>query len=604
MGKISFHGDRGGGRRDSRDSDRRRGYQSGHFDRRNGHSGDSRGRSNTSNNNRGSEDLRSRLGKKSSAVEKDKESSVRKREKPVKTTPVKLNHIEEEEKKEEDLELRQMKVRKLNPNAFALSSIVRKQASDNTKVKQLSTKSKGSKVSDEDPDVKIVNSNVKDDGKKFGKTVKSHDGAIRIANDDREIEKRPVERKIKYRPDSPARKVERKRSPSSSSSAETSSDSSHSDHKKSHRKKKKYKRKVEERKRKKTSGKVSAKSLMKQLDIADIGLVLKELSSDQIKLIKNDPSFTKGDLQALGLASPKKSPSESSSSSSSSSSSDSSDSEDEKAEDTSSIQSCEPVSNRDFKRADASRVTRGDELSIEEELALNKARQKALGSPKSPKKSTGKPESKIVKEQEFYVNSKETTRRSHDVPTSRGDERSVSVQDKKEYGDRSRLLNDEEAKKQRLFNRLQKSKSTSDIKSRLGHKIDSPNNLSLSLDKDPRLKSGEKRSSPADDHSSDRSKRRRSDHVGSRDRSSERKRESYDRRTRSPYDRRTRSPYGRRTRSPYDKRSRSPYLWESSYDRRERSPRRHQRSRSRDDKRGISPSSKITSGKIQFDHSS
>ena len=92
----------------------------------------------------------------------------------------------------------------------------------------------------QDPDVKIVNSNVKDDGKKFGKTVKSHDGAIRIANDDREIEKRPVERKIKYRPDSPARKVERKRSPSSSSSAETSSDSSHSDHKKSHRIRKYY----------------------------------------------------------------------------------------------------------------------------------------------------------------------------------------------------------------------------------------------------------------------------------------------------------------------------------------------------------------------------
>ena len=592
MGKISYYDDRGGGRTDSRDSDRRRGYQSGHFDRRNGHSGDSRGRSNLSNNNRGSEDLRSRLGKKSSAVEKDKGSSVRKKEKPaVKTTPVKLNHIEEEEKKEEDLELRQMKVRKLNPNAFALSSIVRKQASDNTKVKQLSTKSKRSKAPEEDSDVRIVNSNFKDEGKKFGKTVKSHDGAIRIANDDREVEKRPVERKIKYRHDSLARKaVERSRSPSSSSSAESSSDSSHSDQKKSQRKKKKYNRKVEERKRKKTSGKVSAKSLMKQLVGADLGSLLKNLSSDQIKLIKEDPSFTKGDLQALqdiGLISPEKSSSESSSSSSSSSSSDSSDSDDDKAEDTFSIQSCEPVTICDFKKADASRESRGDELSIEEELALNKARQKALD---SPKKIIGKPKGK--------------NRSVEDVPTchgeKRGDSRSVSVQDKKQHGDRSTLLNDEESKKQRLFNRLQKSKSTSDIKARLGNKIDqgqdSPNNVSVSLDKDPRPKSGEKRSSPADDHSSDRFKRRRSDHVGSRDRSSERKRESYDRRTRSPYDKRTRSPYGRRTKSPYNKRSRSPYLWENSFDKRERSPRRHQRSRSRDNKRGISPSSKITSG--------
>ena len=599
MGKIRYDEDRGGGgrRRDSRDSDRRRGRhdQSGHFRGSNNHYGDSRGRSNVSNNNRGSEDLRSRLGKKSSVEKTEKQSSVSKRDKPVKTTPVKLNHIEEEEKKEEDLELRQMKVRKLNPNAFALSSIVRKQASENTKVKQVSTKST---AFDEDPDVRIVNSNVRDKGKKFGKTVKNQNGAIRIANDDQEIERKPIERKIKFRPESPVRETvrepkretERSKSPSSSSE-DSSSDSSHSDYKKRRRKKKKSSRKVEERKRKKISSEDSLLSL---------------LSFKDIQKIKSDPSFTKEELQklqALGLItekkkkkrkkkspSPVKSASESdSNSSSSSSSSDSSDSEDEKADDTSSIQSCEPETNIGVKRADASREPRGDGLSIDDELALNKARLKALDSPKSPKESVRISKSQIVEEHEFYVKSKETKNLSRDVLTFRGDEtvgsRSISNQEKKETSDRSKILNDEEAKKQRLFNRLQKSKSTSDIKSRLGNMIekDSQNNASLNPDNESRPNPGVKRSSPID-HLSDRSKRRRSDHVSSRERSSERKRESYDRRTRSPYERRTRSPFGRRTRSPHGKRSRSPYHRERSYDRRERSPRRYQRSRSRDDK--------------------
>ena len=599
MGKIKYGDGGGGGRgRDSRDSDRRRERgrhdQSGHFGGRNNQYGDSRGRSNVSNNNRGSEDLRSRLSKKSSVEKTVKQSSVSsKRDKPVKTktTPVKLNHIEEEEKKEEDLELRQMKVRKLNPNAFALSSIVRKQASENTKVKQVSTKST---ALDEDPDVRIVNSNVKEKGKKFGKTVKHQDGTIRIANDDQEIERKPIDRKIKFRPESPVRKsVERSRS-LSSCTEDSSSDSSHSDHKKRRRKKKKYARKVEKRKRKKHSsgGTLQAQQLVQAL------------SSEQIKLITSDPNFTKEDLQVLGLSSEKKEkrkrktpspvkpPSESDSNPSSSSSSDSSDSDDEKAEDTSSIQSYEPETKNDVMRADASREPRGDELTIDERLALNKARLKALDSPKSPNESVRKSKSLIVEEHEFYVKSKETKNMSWDVLTPRGDERggsrSVSIQEKKETGDRSRILNDEEVKKQRLFNRLQKSKSTSDIKSRLGNK-DSQNNASLNPDKESRFNTGEKRSSPSD-HLSDRSKRRRSDHVHSRERSSERKRESYDRRTRSPY--------GRQTRSPYGKRSRSPYHREISYDRRERSPLLHQRSRSRDGKRGLPPlsKSKLTTG--------
>ena len=81
MGKISYQ-EGGGGRH--RDSHRRRDrdYQSGRLGRRNDRPGDSRGRSNAINNNRDrdSEDLRSRIGKKSSveklAIPKQKYSKV------------------------------------------------------------------------------------------------------------------------------------------------------------------------------------------------------------------------------------------------------------------------------------------------------------------------------------------------------------------------------------------------------------------------------------------------------------------------------------------------------------------------------------------------
>ena len=672
MGKISYN--EGGGGRQHRDSDRRRDrdYQSGRFGKRNERHGDSRGRSNVINNNRDrdSQDLRSRIGKKSSVENTDRQE--KKRNKPVKVTPVKLNHIEEEEKKEEDLELRQMKKRKLNPNAFAFSSIVRKHASENTKVKNPSTKSKGAKAFDDDPDVKIMDSDVKDQGKKFSRTVKSKDGAIQIANDKfTNVEKKPpAGRTIKFRADSPVRKTpERTKSisPLSEQSSISSDSRGKSHYKKRKGKKSKRKRKGRNRKVKKESNSLE--------DLLNKCLGGKGLSSEQIETIKSDPTLTKEELQELSASglfetkeekkgkkrrsSSEESSSESDSDSSSSSdsgsrkkkkgkkrkpspvksssesesgsdSSSSSDSDDEKLDDTSSIQSCEPDTMEDIKRVDSSRKSKGDELSIDEELALNSARLKALQTTKSIDEelalnsarlkalqtTKSMDEGDFAEEHEFYVNSKETTVKNHQSrdtlpPHEKGGSRSVSVKDKKGSGDSS--LNDEEVRKQKLLNRSrQKSKSTTDIKSRLGFKIgtDSLNNASDRLSQDLR---GEKRSSPSD-HISDRSKRRRSDHVSSRERTSDIKRESSNRRTRSPYDRRTRSPYerrtrsppdrwprsphGRRTRSPYDQRSRSHR--DDSFDRRERSPVRYQRSRSRDDKRSLLSLSKTTSGKYTF----
>ena len=633
MGKISFDGDRGGGGK-HRDSDRRRDrdYQSGRFGKIKDRIGESRDRSKVINNNRDRDDLRSRIGKKYSVENEDRPTSVKKRDKPVKITPVKLNHIEEEEKKEEDHDLRQMKIRKLNPNAFALSSIVRKQASENTKVKNPTTKSKGAKALDDDPDVRIVNSNVKDEGKKFAKTVKSQNGALQIANDDdTNVEKKPSERTIKFRADSPVRKTSERTRSLSPFSEQSSSKSSRSSHRKE------SKRRLEE---KEGNEKEEPESLNKYLQsVVDQGLSSKEIEN----IIKSDPNFTEEDLQmvrASGLFDTNKkkkskkrtpSPEESSSSSSesgsdsssssdsgsrkkkkgkarkhrpvksssesesdSSSSSSSSTNEDEKLEDTSSIQSCEPETIEVLKRVDSSRKSKADELSVDEELALNNAKFKALQ----------------AKEHEFYVKSKniEKNHQSRDtLPTPRVDERggsrSVSIKDKKGSGDSS--LNDEEARKQKLLNRSrQKSKSTTDIKSRLGIKIESTDSLNNGSDKPSHDIRGEKRSSPSD-HFSDRSKRRRSDHVSSRERTFDIKRESSDRRTRSPYDRRTRSPPNRRTRSPPGRRTRSPYDQrsrshrENSYDRRERSPVRYRRSRSRsrDDKRSLPSLSKTTSGK-------
>ena len=654
MGKISYN-EGGGGRH--RDSDRRRDrdYQSGRFGKRNERHGDSRGRSSMINNNRDrdSQDLRSRIGKKSSTENTDRQE--KKRNKPVKVTPVKLNHIEEEEKKEEDLELRQMKKRKLNPNAFAFSSIVRKHASENTKVKNPSTKSKGAKAFDDDPDVRIMDSDVKDQGKQFSRTVKSKNGAIQIANDKfTNVEtKPPAERTIKFRSDSPVRKTpERTKSISPlSEQSSISSDSSGNSHYK--------KRKIKKSKQKKEDKKEKRKSLV------SLNNYLGKVKSEDIeKIIKEDSNFTEEELQtlsSLGLIdtskkkkSKKRTPEESASESgsdsssssdsggrkkkkgkkrkpisvksssesesdSSSSSSSDSDSEDEKLDDTSSVQSCEPDTKEVIKRVDSSRKSKGDELSIDEELALNSARLKALQTTKSMD------ECDFAEEHEFYVKSKETTEKNHQsrdtLPThEKGGSRSVSLKDKKGSGDSS--LNDEEVRKQKLLNRSrQKSKSTTDIKSRLGFKIgtDSLNSASDKLSQDLR---GEKRSSPSD-HLADRSKRRRSDHNSSRERTSDIKRESSDRRARSSYDRRTRSPYERRTRSPYERRTRSPDRWprsphgrrtrspydqcsrshshrDDSFDRREMSPIRYQRSRSRDDKRSLPSLSKTTSGKYTF----